>query len=324
MIRKRGDYMRTKIENQTPQMDEDNGSEICYPVHVHFIELSKMYMRRVVWQWHPEIEVIIINHGEAIFYSEDFHITLKAGQGILINQNVMHTIHSADPKGNCSMYSFGFHPSFLFGYGNTILTDKYLTPVLCSPSLRTMVLDESDPVQEKLLDKINSIIAINIIKKYGYEVATKSLLCDFWLMLLENIVVHENTQHPRQLLNPDEARCKDIIRYIEAHYAEKITLEDLADYVHVSKSECCRCVKRTLHLTPIEYLMKYRIFIAAQLIQRDDPAASTSSNLAFSVGFNNASYFNKVFRQYLNCTPSEYKKKLLQDPSFSQTENNLF
>lgn len=316
--------MRTKIPNPASITEEGQGSEIGYPVHVHFIELSKMYMKRIIWQWHPEIEVIIINHGVAEFYSEDYEVTLNAGQGILINQNVMHTVRSSDAKGNCSMYSLCFHPSFLFGYGSTMLSDKYLNPVLCSPSLRTMLLDEKDPVSEKLLSKINNIIAINMIKKYGYEVATKAQLCDFWLTLLENIVVYDKNQHSHQLLNPDEARCKEIIRYIEAHYAEKITLDDIAEHVHVSKSECCRCIKRTLHLTPIEYLMKYRIFVAAQFIQRNDPAAASSSNLAFSVGFNNASYFNKVFRQYLNCTPSEYKKKLMQESSYYSLDNNIF
>lgn len=312
----RGVFMNTMNPGQQTIEETENNGDIGYPVHIYFVELSKMYMKRISWQWHPEIEVLIINHGEANFYSEDCNVTLKAGQGILINQNVMHAIHSVDSKGNCSMYSFVFHPSFLFGYGNTLLIDKYLTPVLSSPSLRTMVLDESDPLQEKLLNKINSIIAVNMIKKFGYEVATKSYLCDFWLMLLENIVVNDKNQKGHRLLNPDEARAKEIIKYIEAHYAEKITLDDLSEQVHVSKSECCRCIKRTLHLTPIEYLMKYRIFVATNMIQSNNPAASSSSNLAFSVGFNNASYFNKVFRQYLNCTPNEYKKKLKQDPSF--------
>ena len=58
------------------------------------------------------------------------------------------------------------------------------------------------------------------------------------------------------------------------------------------------------------------------MIQSDDPHARSMSDLAFAVGFNNASYFNKVFKQFLKCTPSEYKKELKQDPlnhSFDMT-----
>ena len=63
--------------------------------------------------------------------------------------------------------------------------------------------------------------------------------------------------------------------------------------------------------------MKYRIFKAANMNQSDDPAARSISDLAFAVGFNNASYFNKVFKQFLKCTPSEYRRNLKKDPTSS-------
>ena len=53
------------------------------------------------------------------------------------------------------------------------------------------------------------------------------------------------------------------------------------------------------------------------MIQGDDPAARSISDLAFAVGFNNASYFNKVFKQFLKCTPSEYRRNLKKDPTSS-------
>ena len=290
-------------------------TEIGYPVHVYFIELAKMYMQRIRWHWHPEFEVIIVNHGEADFFTDDKKIRLKAGQGILINQNTMHSIQSADPDASCNLYSTIFHPSFLFGYGNTVMSGKYLSPILSSPVFRTMLLDEQDPVAEKILDAINSVIAVNMTKKYGYELVTKSYLCQLWVTLLEKVIPQNVKTYKNCSLSLDESRVKEAILYIESHYAEHITLDELASSIHISKSECCRCFKRTLELTPIEYLMKYRIFRAASMIQSDDPISHSISELAFSVGFNNASYFNKVFKQYLKCTPSEFKKNLKQDPT---------
>ena len=290
-------------------------TEIGYPVHVYFIELAKMNMQRIRWHWHPEFEVIIVNHGEADFFTDDKKIRLKAGQGILINQNTMHSIQSADPDASCNLYSTIFHPSFLFGYGNTVMSGKYLSPILSSPVFRTMLLDEQDPVAEKILDAINSVIAVNMTKKYGYELVTKSYLCQLWVTLLENVIPQNVKTYKNGSLSLEESRVKEAILYIESHYAEHITLDELASSIHISKSECCRCFKRTLELTPIEYLMKYRIFRAASMIQSDDPISHSISELAFSVGFNNASYFNKVFKQYLKCTPSEFKKNLKQDPT---------
>ena len=243
-------------------------TEIGYPVHVYFIELAKMYMQRIRWHWHPEFEVIIVNHGEADFFTDDKKIRLKAGQGILINQNTMHSIQSADPDASCNLYSTIFHPSFLFGYGNTVMSGKYLSPILSSPVFRTMLLDEQDPVAEKILDAINSVIAVNMTKKYGYELVTKSYLCQLWVTLLENVIPQNVKTYKNGSLSLDESRVKEAILYIESHYAEHITLDELASSIHISKSECCRCFKRTLELTPIEYLMKYRIFRAASKIGR--------------------------------------------------------
>ena len=296
-------------------------TEVGYPVRIYFIDLAKMSMHQIRWQWHPEIEVIIINHGEALFLTDDKQIRLQAGQGMLINQNTMHAIYPADDNANCSMYSLVFHPSFLFGFGNTTMSSKFLSPILSSPLFKTMLLDEDDPLQEQLMDTINSVIAVNLAKKYGYELVTKSYLCQFWLLLLEHFVP-QNVQNTKQnAISMDEARVKDAILYMEKHYADHITLEDLADSIHISKSECCRCFKRTLQVTPIEYLMKFRIFKAANKIQSNDPVSRSISQLAFSVGFNNASYFNKVFKQYLNCTPSEYKKNIKKDPTLNQLKN---
>lgn len=299
--------------------------EIGYPVQVYYVELAKLYMKSLGWQWHPEVEIMIINHGEADFMTDDQPaLRLHAGEGVLINQNVMHSLRPVDEEANCSLYSVIFHPSFLFGYGNTVMSSKYLVPILSSPAMHIIKLDEQDSWQAKILDSANSIIAVTLSKRYGYELTVKSHLCQLWLTLLEQVVPQNVSAAKQNTISMDESRVKEAILYIESHYHEQITLDQLAASIHISKSECCRCFKRTLQLTPIEYLMKYRIFKAANMIQKNDPEAHSMSSLAFSVGFNNASYFNKVFRQFLNCTPSEYKKMINNDPTRNGAPFNIF
>ncbi|MCR5502436.1 MAG: AraC family transcriptional regulator [Lachnospiraceae bacterium] len=306
------DYFRDLNEPKGPEVP----NEIGYPVHVYFHELSKLYMQSIPWNWHPDVEIIIINHGDVIFMTNDKKTELHAGQGVIINANVIHSVVPAGEDANCSMYSTTFDPAFLFGYGDVLIADKYLVPVINSRSFQFMKLDEDVDVESKLLTDINSVIACNLVKSFGYELTTKARLCEFWLTLLGIISPGPSAKSSSHAVPLDEQRTKEIIHYIKEHYAEKVTLDDLASSVHISKSECCRCFKRTLNLTPIEYLMRYRIYRAASLIQSRDPQAASFSELAYNVGFNNASYFNKVFRQYLSCTPSEYKKRLKQDPSF--------
>lgn len=295
--------------------DHTQYGELDYPVEVYYVELSKMYMHMLRWHWHAEVEVIIVNHGEADFMADDTVIRLKAGQGVFVNQNVIHAVHAIDSMANCSLYSVVVHPSFLFGYGATVMSTKYLLPITSSPSFQILKLTEEDAWQEHLLDCINGVIAANLTKRYGYELTVKAHLCHFWTTLLEKIVPQNVTNTKQSMLSLDEMRVKEAILYIEEHYSEAVALDELASALHISKSECCRCFKRTLQLTPIEYLMKYRIFRAASLLQKGDDICRSISDLAFAVGFNNASYFNKVFKEYLNCTPSEYKRNLKKDPT---------
>lgn len=290
----------------------ENG-ELGYPVQVYYIELTNLYMHRIRWHWHAEIEAIILNHGEAFFLADDTKLHLTAGHGVLINQNILHSVQPVNPNVSCSLYSLKFHPDFLFGCENTMLSDKYLVPVLSSPDLKIIELHEEDVWHEKLVDVINSIIAVNLTKKYGYELLTKSHLCQLWNLLLKQMAPKNTAKNKQITTSLDENRVKEAISYIENHYHEHITLQQIAAATHISKSECCRCFKRTLHLTPFEYLMKYRIFRAANMLQQNDPKARSMSSLALSVGFNNASYFNKIFKQYLDCTPSEYRRRIKDD-----------
>lgn len=315
------DNIDTTSSGENESLENEQPNEIGYPVHVYFIELAKLYMHHVSWQWHPEIEIIIVNHGDIVFLTNDNKEVLHAGQGVIINANVMHSVESLSKDANCSMYSTVFHPAFLFGYGDVLISDKYLLPVITSKSFQYLTLDEEVPEQANLLECINTIIAYNLIKKHGYELNTKARLCEFWISLMDIVAPYNAPKKNTGGMSLDESRAKNMILYIEQHYSEKITLDELAASVHISKSECCRCFKRALNLTPVEYLMKYRISMAATMIQSQDPIATSFSELAFHVGFNNASYFNKVFRQYLGCTPSEYKKKIKTDPNFNPFKN---
>lgn len=282
-------------------------------VQLYFIDLSKAYLKYIRWQWHSEFEVIIVNHGEADVMVDDKMVHLTPGQGVFINKNVLHAIHPYGESRNCSLYSLTFHPDFLFDQ-NSLLAEKYLSPVTNSSEFKIFFMDESDPYTEKLLDLINDVIAANAVRAFGYELTSRTKLFQFWSLLLQNVDTNAiDAPKPPAVLSLDETRIKEAIVFIEENYAGPITLDTLAASIHISRSECCRCFKRTLKLTPIEYVMRFRIFAAARLLHGNDPAIHSISELAFLVGFNNVSYFNKTFRKYLKQTPTEYKRSIRRD-----------
>ena len=279
-----------------------------FPVMVYPITLSQMYLKLIRWHWHPEIEMIYLLKGQVEALVDDESIILAPGQGIFVNQNVLHAFHRVE-EFDAVFFSIVFHPSMIFGYGSAALSVKYLSPILENPHMKYLVLSDDDPYTSPIIEHMKQVRDHYNAKEYGYELVCKANICNLWNVLLKVPRDESATIVKSKRIINDEQRIKEAILYIEQHFADPITLDDIARSIHISKSECCRCFQRVLRQTPFEYLLKYRIFHAAKLIQHQDPSANSISNLAITVGFGNISYFNKVFKRYLRMTPTEYKRE---------------
>ena len=285
-----------------------------YPVDTYYFKISMLSMLMVRWHWHEEVELILVKSGEAWVKTEDSNVVLKAGQAMFVNQNLLHSIRASGGNDG-EVYSLRFHPSFLFGSATQSLSSKYLAPLANSPYFKYLILDGQTPVSQEMLQLIRRAVSADLERPFGYELEVKSLLSHFWFLLLPNAISKKTDDSPTQVSGYDSIRIKTAIRYIEEHHADSVTLEEIAGSIHISKSECCRCFKRTLGITPFEYLMKYRIFESARKMQQKEAVAETISDLAASVGFNSPSYFNKIFKKYLKCTPLQYKRKIMISPA---------
>ena len=132
---------------------------------------------------------------------------------------------------------------------------------------------------------------------YCYEVL--ATLSSMWLILLKNI--HTAGGSVNSVVSK---RMHLFLQYINDRFAEEITLEELAESAHVSKSECLRCFRESLQTTPYRYLMDFRLSKATKLLTETDLPVS---EIASRTGFHGQSYFGKCFREKMNCTPREYR-----------------
>lgn len=284
-------------------LKKDYGT-LDYPVNARYLDLRKSYLNWIRWHWHEEMEILIVDQGAAEVSTDDASYLIRPGQGLIINQNIMHCIHAQDQK-SCTFHSLVFHPDFIFGHKNSYLQTQYLLPIQNYQYFKAFFLDESAPWHERMLHALKEVIEINLAKNFGYEISTKGYLCHFWAELIRQLPQPETPVTPRP--SPDEQRVKEALLYIRTHYAQPLTLEEIADSIHVSKSECCRCFSRTLQMSPFEYLMKYRIYESTKKLMDPEQKFHSIADLALAVGFNNTSYFNKLFKKFLGCTPTYYR-----------------
>ncbi len=106
---------------------------------------------------------------------------------------------------------------------------------------------------------------------------------------------------------PEHENVRRAVEYITARYSYSITVEDIADYIGVSRSTLFRQFRKVEQLSPKEYLDRYRIQRSAHLLET---TGLTIESVAQSVGYDNGLYFSKVFRRYMNETPSGYRKRM--------------
>ena len=95
---------------------------------------------------------------------------------------------------------------------------------------------------------------------------------------------------------------KLILKYVENNYMEKITIEDIANEVDLSQSHFMKYFKNTMGTSFVEY----RLTMASRLLISSD---SSILAIASEVGFENLSYFNRIFKKRFGQTPREYRRR---------------
>ena len=97
------------------------------------------------------------------------------------------------------------------------------------------------------------------------------------------------------------------LRYIHEHECQNITLQDIADHVHLSRVYFHNLFLSATGRTPHRYLSERRISRARQLLITTEKPLS---EIAAVCGFSSQSYFNQVFRKEVGCAPGQYKKEM--------------
>lgn len=216
------------------------------------------------------------------------------------------TLHQMKPFGekNAYMFTIVAHPGILGIEKGFLLSNKYVTPYTSNDNIRGQIFCGKVWWQQEILTKLCEMYEIYTEKKYGYEYRLHNLLCEVWYQMIQNAWEQEKKIPPYK--DADEERIYQALEYIQTHYMEAISLEDICGILNISKSECCRCFKRCLKMTPFTYIMIHRISVAARLLEKTNQSIT---QIALDTGFNSNSYFCKIFKKYMNSSPVEYRRK---------------
>lgn len=273
----------------------------AFPVNICIESIQKYEQNSFLWHWHPEIELTYILSGCMEYSINDKSYLISAGEGLFGNSNTLHSGKMIELK-ECSYLSITFHPRFLYGYENSILQTKFVEFITCNESWSSLLLSPSVSWQKEILTLMQKVYTLSQNPPADYELLVHMILLEIWHKLYQYYAsLPEEAQKPQKYLQ----RLRKIITYIQEHYDQPLSLDEIADRVNICKSECCRFFKKYMNMTIFEYILFLRIQNSLPLLKNGESITEVSGK----VGFTSSAYYAQIFRRYMKCSPREYQKK---------------
>lgn len=291
------------LSYSTDKTDE-NGKELLtygtpdFPIAFFDDDLSIV---RVPWHWHDEPEIVVILSGKVNVYIGGCELILKSGEGYFANSGILHSARLCTSSGR--QHAMVFNPKVIASQDD-IIWNTYVSPILLHDNLPFIKLTSEVSWQKEILSLSEKAWHSGAYEKTDYALTVRSALSQVFSLMIHNIGTE--AEHPYTTkMQRDELRIKKTLYYIETHFREQITIEDIAASASISVSTLLRLYHDILHTTPIQYVLKYRLEqIRDELKINLD---SSISEIAYSCGFNDISYFNRCFLKTYGETPSAYK-----------------
>lgn len=249
--------------------------------------------------WHTAIEIILPmeNYYETVIQDQMFH--LEPGDIMIIPPREIHSI-IAPETGN----------RFIFMIDMTSIAGIHGFATVSSVIARPLHITKQD--FPYIYDDIYQIL-IQMRNEYfnQNEFAELSIFS-----LLINLLVKLGTNHIESLPIFNGMRVykqkeyvqkfNDVMDYIDTHYMEELDLNEIASSIGFSKYHFSRLFKQYTNYTFCNYISHRRVQAAEELLAQPDLSIT---EIALQSGFPSISTFNRIFRQYKSCTPSEYRNK---------------
>lgn len=250
-----------------------------------------------VLQYHDCYEIYMLTKGERYLFYDGICHELKPMDMFIMKPYEMHYTQSL---------SSDFYARYLVNFSETHL-EKLLTPLECQ-----LILDKLESgiihLNQEQYNKCTFLFEGVSEYSSNTDMLSTKLQCSYLLELLAYIGKLSRIDNPAtRILAPNtKPEILKAIRYINAHYMEPLTLDFIAEYVHLSKYYFCRQFAKTAGVTYIEYLNNVRLSKVHQLLLNSDYSIS---EIAAKTGFSSAVHLSRVFKSVYGVAPVEFRKK---------------
>jgi AraC-like DNA-binding protein/quercetin dioxygenase-like cupin family protein len=261
---------------------------------------TKTLAEKYPWQYHyhPEYEIVCVLNGSGTRHVGNHISRYENGDLVFIGPEL--------PHAGFGLNAHGFHEEIVIQIKEEVFNESILKrPEMAA--IGSLLIKSRQGIcftgstKEKLTRKITRFPKLSSFEKF---------------MELVTILQVMATSGEYELLNPagslaaltkkNNSRLKNILGYVEQHYNEEVDIRNVASIANLSVPSFCNYFKKLMNSTFTDFVNQYRIQRACLLLQQE----KNVTEVCFDCGFNNVTYFNKVFKTVMKKTPTEFKKEM--------------
>ena len=255
--------------------------------------------------WHSHVEIIRVIFGELNIKLYNNEYIACCGDVIFVNSE---TVHGAVPSADCVYECIVLHTEMLTVKENSC---NFFTEGLINGEFR---IAEYHKFSEgvffarvgELFDAMRRLTESSSGERFSSTASKFAVLSALYSVFAAIIDMKLYTSVSVRELPEDKnlAKLKDVLSFIRSNYDKQITLSDMADVAGMSPKYFCHFFKSMTRKTPVDYLVAYRVEKASRKLLSTDMSVT---EIAYSAGFNDLSYFIKTFKRLKGAPPAAFR-----------------
>lgn len=275
----------------------------AFPVVFYRDELAALPNRTGPLHWHPYFEIATAQEGTLDYQVGPEHIILEPGDSIFVNRNMLHGIRQLsgelpDPMPNIVFSGTVVSPE------SGLIYREYIRPILERDTLPFVVFRHHEPSHDEVRKFIDEIYLQMQERRTCCEMTVQRCISRIFEYIFRNIDELPKAESSRIHLNA-QIRIQKMLTYIYEHFAEDVSLEDIAKAANISRSEAGRCFNTYMGCSPVEALIQHRLQNAQRLLNETN---LTLQEISFDCGFHSVNYFSRQFRRMYGYSPGKNRK----------------
>lgn len=265
-----------------------------FPIELYHVDPSHPRYE-MPFHWHMECELILVLQGRFSLSLDGENLELYAGESAFLPEGIIHGGTPHDCIYECIVFDMD-----RFLQDSTICRERYTS--MLGPGARIQTRFSSGSNVGRI---VNQLFEAMEKERPGYEFITTGLLWQFIGTVLQQRQYTKPAKEDRRS-HRRAMQIKRALRRIRRDYAAPLTLDQLAAEAELAPQYFCRVFRQVTGRTPVDYLNYYRIECAAELLCATEDSVT---DIALSCGFNDLSYFIRLFRHYKGSTAGQFRKQ---------------